>query len=468
MLEKLGKGRDPRVRTLAVATSLLLISALFVGFTGQVAAAAPCPKVYGSVIGSQTNPWTAGTAGSFTVTFTNNAPPSCSLGLGSIEIRVDSDFSGVSVGSVTTSNPSESWVVNSVVGNTVRVNASGGTSKVNSGESVSVTINATPAPCTAGTFPINSTGWVATDFTNSTFSPAAPYPPTVTVTAGACVLAFRVETSPGTYTSGVPLAAQKGTPFQVQVEAEDGSGHKVPINTGSVSLSINSQSTRPDGAIGTLSGNVPPKPLVNGVATFNSASIDVSANYTLKATSPGLTDAISLAFSVVDSLCGPGGTCSSTYSQDNKLLLDVSVNNPSTASILLSLGLDFPPDCNTATFTDPFFHAPVAWTTDSIGTTTNAGNKVLVVRITKAWRQMVLDRGVSSYRPCVTGPLSAWSGGTWNGSPLTITGGQATGLLPDCSGSLTAWCLSYVKGNKAGDVLEGIALPIQGPDPHGK
>jgi len=78
MLEKLGHGRDPRVRTLAVTASLLLISALFVGFTGQVAAAAPCPKVYGSVISSQTNPWTAGTAGSFTVTFTNNAAPSCS------------------------------------------------------------------------------------------------------------------------------------------------------------------------------------------------------------------------------------------------------------------------------------------------------------------------------------------------------------------------------------------------------
>ena len=74
-----------------------------------------------------------------------------------------SDFSGVSVGSVTTSNPNESWVVNSVVGNTVRVTASGGTSKVNSGESVSVTVNATPKPCTAGTFPISSTGWVATD-----------------------------------------------------------------------------------------------------------------------------------------------------------------------------------------------------------------------------------------------------------------------------------------------------------------
>ena len=146
---------------------------------------------------------------------------------------------------------------------------------------------------------------------------------------------------------------------------------------------INNQSTRPDGAIGTLSGNVPPKPLVNGVATFNNASIDVSANYTLKATSPGMTDAISPAVPVVDSLCGQDGTCSSDFSQNNKLLLNVSVNNPSTANILLSLGLDFPPDCNTGTFTDPFFHAPVAWTTDSVGTTTNAGNKVLVVRITK-------------------------------------------------------------------------------------
>jgi hypothetical protein len=307
------------------------------------------------------------------------------------------------------------------------------------------------------------------------FTPTGTYPPTVTIASGACVLAFRVQTQSG-YTSGVPVAAQKNTAFAVKVEAEDGSGNQVPISSGNVTLSIpsNGQTPNPNalGQTGSLSGSLT-QPLVSGVATF-SVSINASAAYTLQADSDsGLTSAVSPSISVVDSLCGQGGTCSSDYSQNNKLLLNVSVNNPSTGDILLSLGLDFPVSCSVGSFTDPFFHAPVDWTTDAVGTTTSTGNKILVVRITKAWRQISLDRGVNSYRPCVTGPASAWvAGGTWNGSPLTpagATGSQPqTGLLPDCSGSITTWCLSYVKSNKAGDVLEGIALPIKGDDPHGK
>jgi len=285
-------------------------------------------------------------------------------------------------------------------------------------------------------------------------------------------LAFRVETPPGsgTYTAGVPLASQKSTNFQVQVEAEDSSGHQIQNNGLSVTVAIDSQTARGDGAVGVLSGTST-KSLVHGVATFN-LQINASATYTLRATASGSTDGVSAPFAIVDSLCTPGQTCSTTFvdSGTNKELQSVSVANTSDGTVVLSLNVDPAPDCSTDSFTDPFFHGPVPWTTDSLSTT-GTGTKLLVVRIEKAWRQMVTDKGASSYRPCVTGAYpGSFPFGTWDGSPLTVSvsGSQATGLIPDCSGSIPYWCLSYTKSNKSGDVLEGILFPIGGVDPHGR
>ncbi len=284
-------------------------------------------------------------------------------------------------------------------------------------------------------------------------------------------LAFHVETPPGsgTYTAGVPVASQKSTNFQVQVEAEDSSGHQIQNNGLSVTVAIDSQTARPDGAVGVLSGTST-KSLVHGVATFDDLQINTSATYTLRATASGSTDGVSTPFAIVDSLCTPGQTCSTNFvdSNTNKELESVSVGNTSDSTVVLSLNVDAAPTCSIGSFTDPFFHGPAPWTTDSLSTT-GTGTKLLVVRIEKAWRQMVTDKGASSYRPCVTGAYpGSFPFGTWNASPLTVAGNQATGLIPDCSGSIPYWCLSYTKSNKSGDVLEGILFPIGGVDPHGR
>ncbi|MCG8915006.1 hypothetical protein L6E12_04280 [Actinokineospora sp. PR83] len=105
-----------------------------------------------------------------------------------------------------------------------------------------------------------------------------------TVTAGpAAKLAF--TTSPGTSFAGRPFHDQP------VVQVQDAGGN--PVTTAAVTVS--QALTTPAGA--TLA--CAPKAAVAGVATFTACSVDTVGTYTLTATAPGLTPAVSTPFTTV-------------------------------------------------------------------------------------------------------------------------------------------------------------------------
>ncbi len=293
--------------------------------------------------------------------------------------------------------------------------------------------------------------------------------------AGAgCHLAFRFEdpAKSGSYTDRSPHQAGVGQTITstdldpsgalVTVEVEDGLGRRDTTYTGIISI------TPFTGLNGVTS-----LPAVDGARSFT-LNIGNAGYFQLTATVPetGIAPVTSAVFRVQESVCPNGQTCTDSFQNDaGQTLMDASLTNGGSGTIGLSVAIDGVDEraggsgltsCSTdgtlapfVVFTDPFFHAAAEWTVDEVRATSPT-TKLLVIRIDKAWRQLVLDKGVSSYRPCITA-LVAFT--TWQNSPLTQRGSEYTGLAPDCGKAITFFCRAYTKSNKSGDVLEGISLP---------
>jgi hypothetical protein len=298
-----------------------------------------------------------------------------------------------------------------------------------------------------------------------------------------CHLEFRFQNPAGSeppYTDSSPQRAAvgetitsadldpSGPPVIVEVEFEDGNRDTSYVGEISVAL-IGS---------GMLSGDLS-VPAEAGAAFFRHLSIDTKGKdfqLTATATEDNITSIPSGTFRIEGDRCARGETCTDSLPVPKTLspapsqtLMIASLTNGGTGVVALSVGIDgldpsFTPEdhsdefrsCSTPTFVDPFFHAPAESTVDEVRAAGN-GTKVLQLRIGKTWRQMVLDRGIQSYRPCITAPVHFT---TWNGSPITETApNEFTGLAPDCSKTITTFCRAFVKSNKSGDVLEGITFP---------
>jgi hypothetical protein len=295
-----------------------------------------------------------------------------------------------------------------------------------------------------------------------------------------CSLQFRldgVDRSPHRAAVGETITSAdldpSGLPVIVEVE-DDSTGLRDTSYGGEISVTLVGS--------GTLSGHTT-VPAVEGAARFTDLSIDTKGkDFQLTATataSPGtvITPVTSSTFRIEGDRCARGETCTDSLPvgtttlspAPSQTLMVASLTNGGTGVVALSVGIDgldpsFTPEdhsdefrsCSTLTFVDPFFHAPAESTVDEVRATGN-GTKVLQLRIGKTWRQMVLDRGIQSYRPCITAPVRFT---TWNGSPITETApDEFTGLAPDCSKTITTFCRAFVKSNKSGDVLEGITFP---------
>jgi hypothetical protein len=283
-----------------------------------------------------------------------------------------------------------------------------------------------------------------------------------------CHLAFRFENpaNSGVYTDSGPRQAGVGKTITttdldeagppVIVEVEDASNHRDTNYRGQISIAIST-------GTGNLSGTTTVT-AVAGAASFTNLSIDTKGYFQLTATAlggTGIAPVTSGTFRVQFSVCGSGETCSDSF----QTFMTASLTNGGTGTVGLSVGIDGVDvraggngltSCSTPTFVDPNFHAPAESTVDEVRAT-GSSTKLLVLRIDKAWRQIVLDRGNSSYRPCITAfvPFT-----TWENSPLTFnaTTGEFTGLGPDCGKTIKYFCRAFVKSNN-GDVLEGISFP---------
>ncbi len=284
----------------------------------------------------------------------------------------------------------------------------------------------------------------------------------------ACSLNFRFENpaKSGVYTDTSPHQAAVGETVTVTnldpngppviVEAEGPDGHRDTNYGGQISVAITS-------GAGTLSGTTTVT-AVAGAASFTNLSIDTKGYFQLTATAlsgTGIAPVTSGTFRIQADSCTGGQTCTDSF----LTLMTATLTNGGTGTIGLSVAIDGVDvraggsrltSCSTPTFTDPFFHAPAEWTVDEVRAT-SATTKLLVIRIDKAWRQIVLDRGTQSYRPCITALVPFT---TWDSSPLTETApGEFTGLAPDCSRTITYFCRAFVKSNKIADIVQGISLP---------
>jgi hypothetical protein len=301
----------------------------------------------------------------------------------------------------------------------------------------------------------------------------------------ACSLTFRFENPAGSgiYTDRSPRRAAVGETItsvdldpsgpSVIVEVEDEFGHRDAAYGGQISVALIGS--------GALFGHTTVT-AVEGAASFTDLSIDTKGkNFQLTATaspSSGFTvgtldnPLISNTFRIEGDRCAKGETCTDSLPVPKTLspapsttLMTASLTNSGTGVVSLSVGVDGVDalaggsgmtSCSTDSFTDPFFHAPGETTVDEVRAT-GTGTKVVVLRIGKTWRQKVLDRGTQSYRPCITALVRFTP---WDSSPVTETApGEFTGLAPDCSKTITTFCRAFVKSNKSGDVLEGIAFP---------
>lgn len=276
--------------------------------------------------------------------------------------------------------------------------------------------------------------------------------------AAGCHLAFRFENpaKSGVYTDTGPHEAginetitttaldPSGPP--VIVEVEDASNHRDTNYGGQISVTIST-------GTGNLSGTTTVT-AVDGAASFTDLSIDTKGNFQLTATAltgTGTAPITSGTFPIQADTCAHGETCTDSF----QTLMTATLTNGGTGTVGLSVGIDALSNCSTDGFIDPFFHAPAEWTLDEVRAT-GTSTKLLVIRIDKAWRQIVVDKGIQSYRPCITALVPFT---TWENSPLTQNGDEFTGLAPDCSKTIAYFCRAYVKSNKVGDVIEGISLP---------
>jgi hypothetical protein len=309
-------------------------------------------------------------------------------------------------------------------------------------------------------------------------------------TAGAsgCHLSLRFEDPAGSgiYTNTQPHYAGQnltitntdlastigGSVLPVGLEVENSLDHRDTTYNLQVSVAVYSASV----SGWTLSGTKT-MTATNGFAPFSNLSLDKAGYFQLIGTAAVLSGtiapAISDSFRIANCVADAGQRCTTSFQGFGQTLMSTSVTNTGNGRIASSNGIDGLPSCTTATFTDPFFHGPSEWRVDEVGATSPTTIS-LEVRIFKAWRQRVLDKGVSSYRVCGTANFQflTWPGNSdpTQNSPLTFNQatGEYTGLLADCTKTITFFCQT-VKSN-GGDVIETIPLPSGGlvtGDPRG-
>lgn len=152
--------------------------------------------------------------------------------------------------------------------------------------------NATVGSWTLGTGTNTVTAVATPPHAGSGIAPAAGI--TFTATASAPVkLAFGTQ----------PATTSAGTPFSVTVLIQDAAGNTVPASSAVVTLSMTGATLNGTKAVAA----------VNGVATFTGLNITKAGTYTLKATSPGLTNKTSSSFSIT---AGPAVTIARNAGQN--------------------------------------------------------------------------------------------------------------------------------------------------------
>jgi hypothetical protein len=261
---------------------------------------------------------------------------------------------------------------------------------------------------------------------------------------------------------------EAGAPVEVQLQ--NSAGQVLVSFNGTIELVLR---TAADGPTDAVLSHATAK-AVRGVATFDRLSIDRSGHFAIRATTASIPASgwpLSSPFTIVDDACVLNDTCRASFAQGGTTLMDVAFTNSVGGLLTLATGIDPGPDCTFGgTFADPFFHTAATWTVDQ-PTTAASGILTAQVRISKAYRKMVEDRGNTSYRVC--GAVEAAPDADpnappytpWDDSPIQLVDGEWVFLFPDCTSTITKFCMVAVKSTKAGDIIQTVATGTAAGDP---
>lgn len=125
-----------------------------------------------------------------------------------------------------------------------------------------------------------------------------------------------------------PANGKAGVPFATAIEVTDANGNRVESATNDITVQL----TQPGGA--SLSGTLTVS-AVDGLASFNDLSIDLVGNYSLTASTSGLTAAVSNSFNI------DAGDASGTNSEINASPEEIIANGVSTSSITVQAKDEF-------------------------------------------------------------------------------------------------------------------------------
>jgi hypothetical protein len=420
-----------------------IAAAATLGLAVLAAPAGAATKPFTMVVSPASVP--AGQSATFDATLTNQTDQQQ---LGSADITVPSDFTGVSV-----ADPAGPATA-TVTGNVVRLrNAS-----VAPGGSITVSVTAT-TPCAGGAYTWAVVAKQSNDFNgppgNDLTLNTQDSSLTTNVT-GACALRFVAGRQPADARVGETISSLDYQPAgaSVQVEVVDGTGHRVTTSTASVTMALG-----PSIGLGALHGTLTVAASA-GVASFANLSIDAPGTYTLRASSAGLTSATSDSFRIdqVAVACLEDVTCSASLA-NGTTTFDVTAPgnaNVDAGVLVLDNGIGVAIDCagyDELTATPTVIEGP-----DRAKTVTST--------IDKRTMNQLPNNGASFLQMCFGAPYTF---ATRPGTALTgvDTDGDSVddffyGLLPDCG---TAPCVSSRNKTNAGDGVIVTQAPAGTRDP---
>ena len=273
--------------------------------------------------------------------------------------------------------------------------------------------------------------------------------------AGSCSLAFTGDGEPANAAVNAVITSAVGGP--VKVEILDGSGQLATSSTAAVTVAIGSN----PGA-GSLSGTLTVS-ASGGIASFSDLSIDrVGDEYTLTATSPGLSPTASTSFDI----SGSGQTCTvpcTASSSTTTTSATVTVTSGVLPGDFLKVAVGGAGYVCAGTYTR--VSDPVSFDVLSpSGVALSTAQFTVTLDINKTAVLASGRTGASQWETCYASTKSFTT--LPNTSGTTVIGGVTyqTGLLPDCSKTQGAPCVQARHKDMAGDVI--ITFLASG-DPYG-
>jgi hypothetical protein len=263
---------------------------------------------------------------------------------------------------------------------------------------------------------------------------------------GSCSLSFTAGQPASTSENAVINSGFNSSGGPVLVEVLDANG-----NVDTSSIAVVTVAIGPSQGSGSLSGTTTMS-VTSGVASFSNLSINQPGDYTLVATSPGISSGPPSSSFTISNAIQPciGSSCSATASSSTTVGTVTAFPTVAGESLATGIGgVSYSCGGTYVPVSDPFSFDLV----NSSGVADPNAQFTAQLRVLKATVQASGRTGASQWQICYASvePFTALTGtaGTAVIGGVTVN----TGLLPNCSSSQGAPCVQARNKNNAGDVI---------------